>query len=220
MTPRRLLAKLASVVPALSDRGLRRKSGLPRVEGLSYGVGTAIPGNVAIRKQGGQIRIGSHSLVEASVITETPESRVSIGDNTYIGGGTIVACALQITIDDDVLVSYQCLIVDSDNHSLDWRIRRGDLAAWRRGDQDWSSSARQAVHICRGAWIGARAIVLKGVRVGRGAVIGAGAVVTKDVPDGAVVAGNPARVIRILPPEFLPSELLGDTALLCGDENE
>ena len=45
-------------------------------------------------------------------------------------------------------------------------------------------------------WIGARAIILPGVKVGCGSVIGAGAVVSKDVPQGAVVVGNPARVVR------------------------
>jgi maltose O-acetyltransferase len=45
-------------------------------------------------------------------------------------------------------------------------------------------------------WIGTRAILLPGVTVGRGAIIGAGAVVTRDVPEYAIVAGNPARVIR------------------------
>jgi len=45
-------------------------------------------------------------------------------------------------------------------------------------------------------WIGANAVVLKGVKVGNGAIIGASAVVTKDVPDYALVVGNPARVIK------------------------
>lgn len=45
-------------------------------------------------------------------------------------------------------------------------------------------------------WIGCNAIILSGVTIGNGAVIGAGAVVVKDVPDYAVVAGNPARIIR------------------------
>lgn len=45
-------------------------------------------------------------------------------------------------------------------------------------------------------WIGARAIILRGVNIGRGAVIGGGAVVTKSVPPYAIVAGNPAKVIR------------------------
>jgi UDP-2-acetamido-3-amino-2,3-dideoxy-glucuronate N-acetyltransferase len=50
----------------------------------------------------------------------------------------------------------------------------------------------------RGASIGANATLLPGVTVGEGAMVGAGSVVTKDVPPGAVVAGNPARIIRQL----------------------
>ena len=46
-------------------------------------------------------------------------------------------------------------------------------------------------------WIGARVIILPGVHIGTGAVLGAGAVVTKDVPDYAVVGGNPARILKM-----------------------
>jgi acetyltransferase-like isoleucine patch superfamily enzyme len=49
-----------------------------------------------------------------------------------------------------------------------------------------------------GASIGANATLLPGVRIGKGAMVGAGSVVTKDVPDFAVVAGNPAKVLRML----------------------
>ena len=52
------------------------------------------------------------------------------------------------------------------------------------------------ITICDGVWIGARAIVLPGVTIGEGAVVAAGAVVTKDVPAWAVVAGNPAKVVK------------------------
>ena len=45
-------------------------------------------------------------------------------------------------------------------------------------------------------WIGGHVIVLPGVHIGTGAIVGAGAVVTKDVPDYAVVGGNPARIIK------------------------
>jgi UDP-2-acetamido-3-amino-2,3-dideoxy-glucuronate N-acetyltransferase len=53
--------------------------------------------------------------------------------------------------------------------------------------------------ICRGASVGAGAVILPGVTIGERAMVGAGAVVTKDVPARAVVAGNPARVTRTLP---------------------
>lgn len=45
-------------------------------------------------------------------------------------------------------------------------------------------------------WIGARASIIPGVKIGEGAIIGLGAVVTKDVPPCAVVAGNPAKIIK------------------------
>ena len=48
----------------------------------------------------------------------------------------------------------------------------------------------------RQVWIGARATILDGVRIGNGAVIAAGAVVTKDIPDYAIVAGVPAKIIK------------------------
>lgn len=54
------------------------------------------------------------------------------------------------------------------------------------------------VEIGRGSLIGMGAIILEGVKVGAGSIVGAGAVVTKDVPDGVVVAGVPAKVLREL----------------------
>jgi acetyltransferase-like isoleucine patch superfamily enzyme len=54
------------------------------------------------------------------------------------------------------------------------------------------------IRICRGAWIGARSIILKGVTIGEGAIVGAGSVVTRDVPAFTIVAGNPARILREL----------------------
>ena len=48
----------------------------------------------------------------------------------------------------------------------------------------------------QGCWIGANAIILPGVTIGKNSVVGAGSIVTKSVPDGVVVVGNPARIIK------------------------
>jgi maltose O-acetyltransferase len=56
---------------------------------------------------------------------------------------------------------------------------------------------RAKVVIGDDAWIGTRAVILKGVRVGRSAIVAAGAVVTKDVPDFAIVGGVPARILKM-----------------------
>jgi acetyltransferase-like isoleucine patch superfamily enzyme len=64
------------------------------------------------------------------------------------------------------------------------------------GRIDEEGCAARPVTIGDDVWLGARAIIVRGVTVGEGAVVGAGAVVSKDVPARAVVAGVPARVIR------------------------
>lgn len=58
-------------------------------------------------------------------------------------------------------------------------------------------TATKPVVIENNVWIGARVIILPGVTIGEGSIIGANAVVTKDVPSFAVVAGNPARIVRM-----------------------
>ena len=58
------------------------------------------------------------------------------------------------------------------------------------------SKPEKPVYIGDDVWIGSRVTILPGVRIGNGAIIGAGAVVSKDIPDFAVVAGNPAKVVK------------------------
>ncbi|HVE16565.1 MAG TPA: acyltransferase [Chthoniobacterales bacterium] len=166
----------------------------------SAGQNTAVPGVVQMRAPGAEIVFGDDCLIEGTVVTETPNTRIRVGNNVYIGGATIVASAVGIEIEDDVLISYQGLISDSDNHSPRASVRKKDLADWKDGQKhDWASSPSAPIRICRSAWIGARVIILKGVTIGEGAIIGAGSVVTKDVPAWSVAAGNPARVVRHIP---------------------
>lgn len=58
--------------------------------------------------------------------------------------------------------------------------------------------AFQGILVKRGASIGANATILPGITIGENAMVGAGAVVTKDVPEGAVVVGNPAKIIKYI----------------------
>ncbi|MBA3503470.1 MAG: acyltransferase [Deltaproteobacteria bacterium] len=162
------------------------------------GAGTRVPGGVEKRGTQSRIEVGRGCLISGRLITETPNSLVRIGDNSLVGADSIVAAAQEIIVEEDVLISYRCIITDSDNHSLRYSERKHDLEAWMQGRHDWSRVKSAPVRICRGAWIGAQVIVTKGVTIGEGAVCGMGSVVTRDVAPYTVVAGNPARVVREL----------------------
>lgn len=111
-----------------------------------------------------------------------PSARIVIGDNVGMSGVSISARQL-ISIGNNVLLGSGVLVTDSDAHPVDPLHRDSaevDSAPVKIGD--W-------------VFIGARAIILKGVEIGEGAVIGAGSVVTKSVPPYSIAAGNPAKVI-------------------------
>jgi acetyltransferase-like isoleucine patch superfamily enzyme len=166
--------------------------------GVAIGSNSELKGSAENRSANGHIIIGDNCLIEGILVTEKDNSKIEIGNNVYVGGGTLFDCVVSICVEDDVLISYGCLLADSDNHSLDFRVRKKDLADWRQGKHDWSTTISAEIMISTGVWIGARAIVLKGVTIGRGAVVGAGSVVTKDVAPFTIVAGNPARVVKEL----------------------
>jgi acetyltransferase-like isoleucine patch superfamily enzyme len=171
----------------------RRASSL---RGVVLGKNSLVSGFVDKRSAVSSVVIGRDCLIAGSLVTETDQSEIAIGDNVFIGANTILDCVVSIHIEDDVLISYQCILADSDNHSVDYSIRKKDLASWRDGKHDWSTTISRPIVVSKGAWIGARAIILKGVTIGEGAIVGAGSVVTKDVPAWTMVAGNPARAIR------------------------
>jgi acetyltransferase-like isoleucine patch superfamily enzyme len=112
------------------------------------------------------------------------EGKLSIGKNVGMSGVSI-SCFDRIEIGDNVLIGSGALISDTDAHSLHYLDR-----------EDPTATAKAPVLIADDVFIGARAIVLKGVSIGKGAVVGAGAVVTKDVPPMVIVGGNPAKVIK------------------------
>ena len=109
---------------------------------------------------------------------------LKIGD--YSGIGEHSELYGDITIGNDVMMGTNCLI-----YTVNHRFDDTSVPMRKQGNQD-----SKPVVIGNDVWIGGRVTILPGVHIGDGAVIGAGAVVTKDVPEFAVVGGNPAKILK------------------------
>jgi acetyltransferase-like isoleucine patch superfamily enzyme len=107
-------------------------------------------------------------------------------------------CAERIVLGQRVIVSYHVTISDCDFHPVAPELRVQDaIASSPLGDpSEKPALTSRPVTIGDDVWIGIGAIILKGVHIGAGARIQAGAVITHDVPPGAIVAGNPGRVVE------------------------
>ncbi|MBX3257348.1 MAG: acyltransferase [Chitinophagaceae bacterium] len=86
-------------------------------------------------------------------------------------------------------IGADCIILDSDAHSLDYYQRRSFVT-------DRPNAQRKGIKIGEDVLIGTRCIILKGVTIGDRAIIGSGSVVTKNIPADCIAAGNPAKVIK------------------------
>jgi maltose O-acetyltransferase len=122
---------------------------------------------------------------------ETVESRFSnlfLGNNVYIGPRTFIDLSGKVIIKDSAVVSMNCCIL---THQDPGELKDRPMAKY------YPKKILDVI-IEEGAYIGANAIILPGVRIGKMSVIGAGSVVTKDVCEYTVVAGVPAKVIKKL----------------------
>lgn len=104
-------------------------------------------------------------------------------------------------------------------HRPDWVTTYPFNVLWKNdaGSITGNPRSKGDVIIGNDVWIGTDAIILSGVQIGDGAVIGARAVVSRDVPPYAIVAGNPARVIRM---RFSPRQIEGLLALAWWNEDD
>ncbi|WP_298843458.1 acyltransferase [Clostridium sp.] len=165
--------------------------------------------NIDIRNPEGHsdkcVQVGINSLLDCNLIFEKETGNISIGDRTYIGGGTIIISINNVYIGNDVTIAWGCTIYDHNSHSIYWSERSNDtlqsLEDYKRTgnfikNKDWDNVKSAPIKICDKAWIGFDCVILKGVTIGEGAVIGARSVVTKDVLPYTVVAGNPAQVVK------------------------
>lgn len=119
--------------------------------------------------------------------TRRASATLTIGDDFGMTGGSIVVDE-QVNIGNRVWVGANTIIADTDFHPIDPDIRKV-----RPLDANTAP-----IIIDDDVFIGMNCLILKGVTIGERSVIGAGSIVTRDVPPLAIVAGNPARVIRQL----------------------
>lgn len=125
------------------------------------------------------------------------------GEGTWIEPPFYCDYGSNITLGDKVFFNFNCVVLDVAPVLIGSRVLFGPAVQIYAATHPLSASERRTglelgkrVEIGNDVWVGGGAIICPGVRIGARAVIGAGSVVTKDVPEGALAAGNPCRVIR------------------------
>ena len=181
---RRVLRDPAALRAVLNARlRLRGVTRLPRSVRLAGRARIENPGRRGRIELGERVNlIGRITPLEIAV---RPGGRITIGDGAFINYGVSISAHAAVTIGAGCQIGQYVIIQDNDYHDL---IDKRVLPPSR------------PVVIEDRVWIGARAIVLRGVRIGHDAVVGAGSVVTRDVPPWTVVAGVPARPVRTIDP--------------------
>lgn len=154
--------------------------------GVVVGKGCRVERGCDIRvTDGGRFDIGEDTSIGSNCLLTAQAGRLSIGRRVFVGPFTTIAVRQEVVIGDDVLVAERVTIRDQDHaiHGIEGRAiaRAGFLHG--------------PVRIEAGAWIGTGAVLLRGVSIGAGAVVAANAVVRSDVPENAIAAGVPARIV-------------------------
>jgi acetyltransferase-like isoleucine patch superfamily enzyme len=132
------------------------------------------------------LRIGRWAWVGQGSKIRVHEGEASIGAKTVIGQDCTISAFQHVSLGRECILADRVMLIDFD-HGVTEVERPIRLQGIYKRD----------VRIAHNVWIGYGACVLRGVRIGENSIVGTSSVVTKDVPDNAVVAGVPARVIRM-----------------------
>lgn len=122
-------------------------------------------------------------------------STIKFGNNVGISSACIWAKE-NIEIGNNVLIGGDCIIMDTDAHNLDYKIRAAKAVDERGRNIDKISAKSSPIKIEDNVLIGTRCIILKGVTIGARSIIGSGSVVTKSIPSDCIAAGNPCKAIK------------------------
>ena len=145
-----------------------------------------------------KIILGNNTHIRGELMIYEYAKSLQIGNYCYVGKGSIINVAQEIIIGNNVLISHNVNIYDTNSHEID-HLERSE--SYKKllltgHSPDKGNVAVAPVIIEDFVWISFNVIILKGVTIGKGAIIAAGSVVTKDVPAWTVVAGNPAKVVK------------------------
>lgn len=164
------------------------------------GQGSTISGEHAFKRFRSRadigLRVGKCSTLDGVHFATGPEGRIEIGDWCYLTN-VVLLSDMHVRIGNYVRIGWNTTIADTDFHPIDPAMRVEDAIACSPAGKGRPRPpiACAPVVIEDDVWIGPQVTILKGVRIGAGAMIEPGSVVTRDVPAGARVIGNPARVI-------------------------
>lgn len=148
-----------------------------------------------------RIRIGDHSVIKGNMCV-SKNGKITIGDHFYMGPNSWIGSEAEIQIGRCVIISNDVRIYDNNNHPTSPKAREHmSLHGFANDNWEWHHSASSPVIINDNVWIGQYSTILKGVTIGKGSIVATRAVVTKDVPPYAIVAGNPAKVVKWLETE-------------------
>lgn len=174
-------------------------NGSPPVN-VRLGEGTIITSEYAFKRfqshRDPALIIGSNSTMDGVHFALGPEAVVEIGDYCYFTNAVLL-CELRLRVGNYVIIGWNTTIADTDFHPIGPAERIADAIAVSPlgGGRPRPPIAKLPVSIEDDVWIGPNATILKGVTIGAGAFVEPGALVVHDVPRGARVGGNPARLI-------------------------
>ena len=136
--------------------------------------------------RGATLRIGRWAWIGHGSKLRVHEGEVSIGAKTVMGQECTISAFQQVSIGRECILADRVMLIDFDHGvvEVDRPIRQQGIY-------------KRDVHVGHNVWMGYGACVLRGVTIGDNSIIGTSSVVTRDVPQNAVVAGVPARVIRM-----------------------